>query len=353
MDSVRVGVIGCGVMGKRHAAFVNTHPNGIVTACADLIKDQAEALAQENNIPHVFESGKALIEKADVDAVILALPTCWRTPLALQALAKGLHVLVEKPVAMNVAEVKQLMAAQGDLIVGCCSSRFSLMESAKAVATAVDAGRLGNIRSVSFRCIAPAGPKPESDRPKWRLRKDLNGGGIMVNWGCYDLDLLLSIAGGRIKPESVYAATWGVPPGMANQLPEGSHAETHFMGTMRCADSIVFNFERAEYATAQQCRAWCIVGDKGSLALDILPLEEKRVVLTTYSEKDGVVEELIWEGDEENEALHEVVVHDFIDAIANHRPCKTDLEKSLLIQKITDATYQSSETGKVVSLDSL
>lgn len=348
MSGVRVGIIGCGVMGIRHAKATNTHEHAKTVAVADLDKGRAEKMAAEVGATEIFDDGMKLIDNGSVDAVIIALPTQWRTPLALHALKKGLHVLLEKPVAENANRVKELQAAAGDRIVGTCSSRFAFLPSTQAAAACVARGDVGNIRTVTMRCMLGASPKPEATPPEWRLKKSLNGGGILLNWGCYDLDYLMTVTGWTLKPQSVFAQTWGVPGVMQANVPEGSDAETHFCAHVRCENNIALTVERAEYVTAQPVNAWGIIGDKGGLTLWMLPKEGKQITLTRYDLGKGLVDDVIWKGKEDADLVHVSVVLDFIDAIREKRPCSTDMSRAWVVQRLSDAIYESAESGTLV-----
>jgi predicted dehydrogenase len=120
MDPVKLGVIGCGVIGSVHLHFATQSSAVKVVAIADLIKERVEGAAAKFDIDKVYADGDALINDPEIEAVTLAFPAVWRTPLALRALARGKHVLIEKPIAMNAQEVEHLIAARGDRTVACC-----------------------------------------------------------------------------------------------------------------------------------------------------------------------------------------------------------------------------------------
>ena len=352
METIRVGVIGCGVMGKLHARHLNEHPAAEVVAVADVRAGLAEDLAREHNVPRVYPNGEALLEDAEVDAVTLALPTCWRTELALKAFAKGKHVLTEKPVAMSAEEVRHLIAAKGDLIAGCCSCRYHYYPSNQATADVIASGTLGRIRSIHGRHMMRLPPRGGKAPPAWRLNKSFNGGGILMNWGCYDLDFILWITGWQLNPQRVFAQAWPVPEVFADRPAPDSDAETHFTALIRCAEGEMITLERAEYVTTTPGTAYKIVGDRASLHLGMTPAEGKQVVLDKADGENGLVSSVIWESAEmEDGAIgHAGPVHDFIDAIREHRPCRTSLERSLVIQQISDGIYASAETGETVRL---
>ncbi|MCX7643346.1 MAG: Gfo/Idh/MocA family oxidoreductase, partial [Armatimonadetes bacterium] len=227
MGSVRVGVIGCGVIGRVHLKFLTQNPLTKVSAVADIREEAAKEAAKQFNIPKVYTDAEGLLNDSEVDAVVLAFQTSGRAQVAINAFARGKHVLVEKPVAMNSEEVKQMIVARGNLIAGCCSSRHRFLPSFQAVKSFLESGALGRIRLIRIRAVKPDEGPPQVTPPAWRLRRDLNGGGILMNWGCYDLDYLLSLFNWQLKPKWVMANMWTVPPPFEPHVAPGSDAETH------------------------------------------------------------------------------------------------------------------------------
>ena len=95
---IKVGLIGCGFMGSMHANCYNNIKDARVVAVADLRREKAEALAKISDA-EIFETGRELIERADVDAIDICLPTYLHAEHALLAMKKVRYVFVEKPVA--------------------------------------------------------------------------------------------------------------------------------------------------------------------------------------------------------------------------------------------------------------
>lgn len=109
MEKVKFGIIGVGNMGSGHlSSFMKGKvENGICTAIADL--DEKKLAAAKENNPGTYAcyaSGEELIENADVDAVIIAVPHYFHPPLAIAALKKGLHVVCEKPAGVYTKQVR-------------------------------------------------------------------------------------------------------------------------------------------------------------------------------------------------------------------------------------------------------
>ena len=349
MEPVRLGIIGCGVIGNVHMACAKMSPFMDLVAIADLREEAVAQAAAKHGVETTYASGDALLEDDRVEAVVLAMPTCHRTRLALRAFERGKHVLTEKPVAMNAAEVKRMMAAKGDRVAGCCSSRYSFLESAAATREFARTGALGDVRVVHCRAVHAAGAKPNAPRPPWRLSRALNSGGIFVNWGCYDLDYLFGILNWSLKPRLALAATWPVAPQLDYHAAEGSDAETHVVALIRCEGGAVVSYERAESATSTTEEAWRIIGSRGTLHLRMKPGEGKKILYDTAG-VEGQVSRTLWEGDESRDLIRCGPLEDFALAIRDRREPRTNLARSLILQKITDAVYASADTGRAVEI---
>jgi len=351
MQRIKLGVIGCGVMGVRHVKAAQDSGEFEVIAVADLREQLAKDAAAKHSVPKVYGNGDALLDDSEVEAVVLAMPAFARTPLALHAFRNGKHVLTEKPVAMNAQEVERMIEARGKLTAGCCSPRFRLTQSAEAATAFVATGALGPLRVVRCRALSAAGKPPQATPPAWRLKKSLNGGGILLNWGCYDLDYLLGITGWTLKPKLVLAQTWTVPPQFESHIAPGSDAETYFTAFIRCESGTVITFERGEYMPAQADGQWQIVGTKGSLKLTMTAPGAKRAIIhDDTTTQDGVITKTLWEGDDNYGAVSDLLIRDFAAAIRERRQPKTGLEQSLVVQKISDAIYASAEQGRTVEI---
>jgi len=347
---VRIGIIGCGVIAQYHARALREWPDAQLVAVADLREEAARKTASEFNVPHVSTDPHALLENPEVDAVILALPTHARTALGLAAFHAGKHVLTEKPVALNAAEVNALMAAQGDLVGACCSSRHRFTETARRAAAFIASGALGQLRHLRCRVVTPAGPPPTTAPPVWRLSRAMNGGGILVNWGCYDLDFLLGLAGWSLVPRRVLGNTYGVSPQFAARLPQGSDAETHVAGFVTFEGGVTLSYERAELYPGPAEAAWEITGTEGTLRMAMMPREGRLVVFERAPAAGGTEETVLWSGQESWDDIHFGPVRDFVAAIREHRSPLTGLKESLVVAKISDAVYVSAASGEAAEI---
>ncbi|WP_167859331.1 Gfo/Idh/MocA family protein [Paenibacillus cymbidii] len=350
---VRLGIVGCGVIAGLHLKMAANHPWIEVVAVADIREEAARGLAEKFNIGTYYTDAEALIADPAVEGVLFALPPNIRAALALKALQAGKHVLLEKPTAMNESEIRELLAAQGDLVAACCSARLRFFEHARIAEETIAAGTLGELRVVRGHALFAANKAPEKMPPVWRLNRAINAGGILTNWGCYDIDYLLGVTGWSLVPETVLAQTWQIPPVIASHVPspaQGTDAETHAMAFIRCVNGAVIQLDRGEYMPARTAFDWQIIGTLGSLALEAEPDGSKRLTLDRLDPQLGVLSETLWHGVEDHNISHAGPIVDFATAIATGGQPKTSLRQSLQAQRITDAIYASADSGLPMTL---
>src|SRR5437868_2348421 len=109
MDTVGIGMIGCGFMGLTYSEAIAHHVQG-AKLLAVTGGSRAKQLGEEYAVP-ADPSVEALLARQEVAAVVLATPDQYRQEIALQAAAAGKHVLVEKPMAPTVAECDAIITA--------------------------------------------------------------------------------------------------------------------------------------------------------------------------------------------------------------------------------------------------
>lgn len=144
-DGPRVAVIGCGYWGANHARTLAGL--GALVAVADHHPDRADALAQKLSVKAL--SVDAVYGDHGIDAVILALPPQAHAENALRAIAAGKHVLVEKPIALTVADGEQIVAAaRARGVVAMTGHVLRFHPAFERLLALVQSGELGAIRYV-------------------------------------------------------------------------------------------------------------------------------------------------------------------------------------------------------------
>jgi predicted dehydrogenase len=349
---VRLGIIGCGVIGKQHMKAAMEADWIELAGVADVNPEAAQLAAEQFGAQQVYPNADLLLEDSSIEAVVLAVPTNIRTAIALKALANGKHVLLEKPVALHEKEVRQLIEAQGELTVAVCSSRFRFLEHADAARRWIEEGNLGEVRILRCRVNEPAGKRPAAPPPAWRLHTAINGGGIVANWGIYDFDYLLGLTGWTLQPKWVLSHLWQLPEPIADYFPPNSDSETYGSAFIQCENGTVITFERGEFMAAPLERSWQIIGSKGSLTLHMTWPSEKTILCTTLDAESGAQTRTLWEGTEDSSWVDKGPVIDFTRSILDGSKPATGLQEALVLQQILDAVYQSARSGAPVQISS-
>ena len=123
-DRIRVGIIGCGNRGNQVATDWMKHKDSVFTAACDVARDRLEQTAArvgaaQGNTLDVYEDYHRILERKDVDAVLIATPDHWHSPMMIEAVAAGKDVYVEKPVSNEIEPAVRMVEAarQSDRIV--------------------------------------------------------------------------------------------------------------------------------------------------------------------------------------------------------------------------------------------
>jgi predicted dehydrogenase len=146
---VRIGVIGAGHWGPNLIrAFLST-PRSRVVAIAERDTRRRDQVLERYLGVEGHAEGEDLLARGDLDAVVIASPTATHHSLTRAALARGLHVLVEKPLAPSVSDATELAALAGEarrvLMVGHV---FLFHEGIRAVKRLIEAGELGRVQYI-------------------------------------------------------------------------------------------------------------------------------------------------------------------------------------------------------------
>lgn len=196
---VRIGIIGIGGMGRGHAGYLSAGevPGATLAAVADTSPaalDWAERHLHEGVVR--FDSAEALLDSGAVDAVIIATPHYFHPPLAIAALKRGLHALVEKPAGVYVKQVQEMneVAKASDKVFGIMFNQRTRPVHQKA-RQLVASGELGELRRTQYVITNWFRTQAYYDSGGWRATWAGEGGGVLVNQCPHNLDLWQWICG--------------------------------------------------------------------------------------------------------------------------------------------------------------
>lgn len=188
---VNVAIVGCGAITESfHLPVLAGHDGVVISALVDPNTARAEKLAGLYKVPRVFASADHL-DRGIADAALLATPAFLHAAGSIDLMRKGLHVLVEKPMALGMADAAQMVSAAKDNHVVLTVGLFRrLLPAVRLFRAAVDAGHVGD----PVRVVAEVG-----DAYTWTLttlagmRRQEAGGGMLIDMGSHVIDLLLYI----------------------------------------------------------------------------------------------------------------------------------------------------------------
>jgi predicted dehydrogenase len=209
---LRVAILGCGIIGRNHAAAMLRHPRLAVSAVVDPDDDAARSVADQVDQagrprPARFKTLTDVLSDGAVDLVVICTPSGLHAEAAEEALAAGVHVVVEKPVDVSLVRARRLATVAGEAAgrgqVCAVVSQHRFDPASAAVARAVGQGRLGRITS-AVASVAWWRSQEYYDSAGWRGTWEFDGGGATANQGIHTVDLLVWLLG---EPVEVYAAT--------------------------------------------------------------------------------------------------------------------------------------------------
>lgn len=199
MKLLKAVIIGAGAIAESHIIACNGLKGRVlITAMADINIENANKLKQKYGLnAKVYADYKNMLEETELDFAIVCLPHFLHLEAAICCVKKGCHILMEKPMAMNVAECDQMIAAVNTkglkLMIGHASQYLSETIAARKV---VQSGQLGQLLMVNdFNNTSYFAKK----RNTWFVDKKKSGGGIVMNHGAHSFDRVTSMTGREVK----------------------------------------------------------------------------------------------------------------------------------------------------------
>jgi predicted dehydrogenase len=194
MSDLKVGIVGGGAIAQvAHLPVLKKLKGVDVLAVCDTDQPKARALADRFGIKDAFDDIEDLLRYEDLDAIVLCTPNHLHESHILAALSADLHVLVEKPLATSTTSVQKLVrAAEKRERIVMVGMNHRYRPDVQLVRSFVQSGELGSIDSVrgSWHVF-----RPSRSQLGWRTRRELSGGGAMLDLGLTVLDLMLWLAG--------------------------------------------------------------------------------------------------------------------------------------------------------------
>ncbi len=346
--SVNVAVIGAGAIGLDHIASYQKHPAARVVVVAENNAERGREAISHFHVPDLVADYREVLARADVDVVSIALPTYLHASAALDALRAGKHVMIDKPIATNARDAAKIIALarqkRRKVMVGQ-NQRFA--GANQIIRQQVLAGKLGDVYHARGVWQRRSGiPRIGS----WFTQKKFAGGGCTYDIGVHALDLAMHMLG-DFKPAAVSGQTFAKfgPRGLGDGTWGRSEVDPNkpfdvddfCIALVKMKSGRTVQLEVSWAATQEQhdVNGVQLYGTEGGASTN--PPRVYRPVDGGYETVHLTPAPVLVP---DNRMVH------FIDYVLGNAEPYVRLEESLAVQKILDAIYESSRTGREVRI---
>ncbi len=333
MEKVKIGIIGLGGVAQLvHLPNLVKVPNADLTAVAEINKNRLLTISEKFNVKEKYSSYKEMLEKSEIDAVIIATPTSTHTDIAIDCLNAGKDVLVEKPLARTYAEAKKIVDAskknKKKLMVGM---NLRYRPDTMLLRSFITTKEIGEPFYIKCGWI-----RKQSSGEKWFTRKEQSGGGVIFDLGIHLLDLSLWLLD---YPEITSVST-------QNFFHNTKNVEDTSISCIKCDNSAVINMEVSWSLPVEKDHFFLdVFGTKGSFSSNPFRLYKKvdnnYINLTPTQVENPTV---LFKKSYLNE------LKSFIGAIKELNPVFSSGEEAMHRMKIIEAMYLSAEKKQEVKL---
>ena len=343
MDRVRLGVVGLGNMGSTH---IKGHLPQLPRFELAAVCDTDPARMTPYDVP-CFERSESLIRSGLVDAVLVATPHYSHTTIGIDAMANGLHLLVEKPISVHKADAQRLIDAHREGLVFAAMFNQRTDGRYRKVRELVQAGELGEIRRASWTITDWFRTAAYYASGGWRATWAGEGGGVLLNQCPHNLDLLQWMLG---LPSKV-TAHLGL--GRFHDI-EVEDQVTAYLEWPNGATG-VFTTTTGEAPGTNRLE---IAGDRGKLVVegDALTLWRTRVGVQEFLDTDpgGFSTPEVWKCEippaKGGGGQHVEILRNFGDAILDGTPLIAPAEEGIASVELANAMILSGLQNRTVEL---
>lgn len=346
-NKVKWGVIGAGgIADRRTIPGMMLAKNAELVAVMEVNMELAEKLRAKYGAKRAYDDVDALLADPEVEAVYIATPVTCHKEQAIKAAKAKKHILIEKPVALTVAEGKEVLDIcnkEGVLTASGFMMRFHAYH--QKMRELVAEGRLGQVVSAraQFTCWYPDIPGA------WRQDKKLSGGGALMDLGVHSIDLLQYVLGSKAKTVAAFSGT--------NTFHYNVDDSTSLMFTTEngtyCYVDSNFNIPDA----AAKCR-FEIYGTKGSMMaqgtqgqieggeLEVILADDKAEYEAMQDRNEVAPVEI----NVEFGNMYTKEIESFSNSILNGTPVEVTMENAIQVQSVIEAAYESAASKKFIDL---
>ncbi|WP_207588874.1 Gfo/Idh/MocA family oxidoreductase [Halomontanus rarus] len=347
---VRTGIVGLGNIGQYHTERLVELGVPLVGGM-DVSAEARRHFTRRYDVD-VYEDHHELYDIAD--AIIVTTPNKFHEEYAVDALERGLHVLLEKPLAHSLESAERIAAAaaasEGTCMVGF-NNRFS--NTVQIVKNRIEQGKLGTVSHLEANYVRRRGVP---GRGSWFTRRAIAGGGALIDLGVHAIDLALYLldypevteVNGITRAEFgdredySYIDMWGDDAG-----PEGFDVDDSASAFIRCGDGRSISLEVAWATNRPANHEFVVRGTEAAARFDLLE-NDLSVHSASGIGADHLEDTTIQTRQNDT---HSDEQEAFFDAIASGDNVGNSVGEALTVQRVISAIYRSSEEGHTIRVD--
>jgi predicted dehydrogenase len=337
---VRVGIVGMGI-GKPNAEAIEANTRGRVVALCDLVESRMDDFAKgfDHDLKK-FTDYKAMCRDAEVDAIFVGTPNQSHVPISLEAVRRGKHVLVTKPLADSEKAAGRLVkAAEAAGVVNMMSLSTRFGPGCRYLGRQAGEGELGEIYYARARSVRRSGI------PAWNLGFIQAGGGAFRDMGVHVLDAVWSLLG-MPEPVSVTGVA-GAKFGPRGQGYWNFSQPERKVYKQYASDDYAGGFIRFANGAGLQVESFWASHQPEDFQIELFGTEAGATLspLTIFRTVDGAPADTSVNLPKGPSAWDNIAGH-FIDCILDKKPCDAPLRHGWIVQQMMEALLRSAETGR-------
>jgi len=337
MKKIKVGIIGAGKIAERlHLPSYKETKNAEVVAICDIKREKAERLAKMFNIPQIYTDYKEMIRQAGIDAVSVCTPNYLHCEMTVFAANNKKHVLVEKPMALTIAEMKKMInVCKKNNVVLMVEQTQRFDPAHEVFRDLINSGVLGKIIAVRGK-LGHSGPEFWSDDSPWFFDKKKSGGGVTMDVGIHILDLIRFVTGKEV--DSV-AAT------VNNLVKKKIKLEDNVEAVLKFKDGTMGVFETS-WSTSPYEVTVQVYGEKGKAIVSQANYDPQRIRAWKVDPKDpyNTIEEIKVKIPKKSRYINPCAY--FIRCIINNEKPHIDGVEGMKSMAVILAALKSAKTKK-------
>jgi UDP-N-acetyl-2-amino-2-deoxyglucuronate dehydrogenase len=339
-SKIRFAVIGAGAIAPAHIKAIAANSNAELVAIADSVEDKAKARAQEYGIPYAYKDYQEMLQREDIHAVSISLPSGMHADAVIAAAQAGKHVLCEKPLEITKLKMDRMIRECRERNVKLAVVYQRRTHPAAIMARqAIQEGKLGKL--VLGDVYMKYYRSPEYYKSAgWRGTWALDGGGALMNQGVHGIDLLQWMMG-DVASVFAYSAA----------LVRDIEVEDTAVAVVKYKNGAFGVIQGATSVYPEMETRFELHGEKGSITIGNAGIHKWSFL---DDEKGSSIPPIVIPGNMEAAAIsedgHEILVDDLIHAIWEDRDPLVTGEEARKAVEIILAIYESSQLGKEIFL---